>query len=330
MSARLRTGGSAGLGLLLACVVLATPAAAGEDAQAWLRKMVEATRSLNYDGTFVYHNSGAMQTMRIIHRAGPDGSQERLVALTGQPREVLRDHGEVTCILPDHRAVVVGRKSSAGVAGAPKFDPGRDLAEHYELRSRAGGRVAGRETRTVELQPRDEYRYGYTLAVDVDSGLLLKSELRAADGSVLEQIEFTSLDTPADIPDALLEPSISAEGFAYFADESSTSKTGTAGEGAASDWETGWLPDGFRMAERGSAPVFTSHQPVEQFVYSDGLASVSIFIERLADGADRLDGPSRMGAVNAFGRMIGDYQVTAVGEVPAATVRDVALSVRRR
>ena len=73
------------------------------------------------------------------------------------------------------------------------------------------------------------------------------------------------------------------------------------------------------------------NKPDEHMVYSDGLAAVSIFIEKIdKDGGTAMKGPSSMGAVHAFGDVINDYQITVVGEVPAATVELIGKSVRAR
>jgi len=61
-------------------------------------------------------------------------------------------------------------------------------------------------------------------------------------------------------------------------------------------------------------------------VYSDGLASVSVFIEKNQGSEKHLQGASSMGAVNAFGNSVGDYFVTVVGEVPVKTVQSMAQS----
>ena len=68
-----------------------------------------------------------------------------------------------------------------------------------------------------------------------------------------------------------------------------------------------------------------SDQIIEQMVYTDGLASLSIFIERHRDETHR--GGSSMGAVNAFIHIVDEHSVTAIGEVPAITVKQVAESV---
>jgi sigma-E factor negative regulatory protein RseB len=62
-------------------------------------------------------------------------------------------------------------------------------------------------------------------------------------------------------------------------------------------------------------------------VYSDGLASVSVFIERSGDPVPVAAGYSSLGAINTYSTLRGGYQITVVGEVPASTVRQIAASV---
>ena len=68
----------------------------------------------------------------------------------------------------------------------------------------------------------------------------------------------------------------------------------------------------------------------EHLVYSDGLATVSVYVEKLMDGTRSYTGLSNMGAMNAYGTVIDGHQVTVVGEVPAATVQSMAQSVVRQ
>lgn len=311
---------------VLAASVSAASLAAGDphEARRWLTRVSEAATSLSYDGTFVYRNGDSMESMRIIHRAEAGASQARLLSLSGEAREVIRDDNKVTCILPDSGSVMVSKSRPKAVGGFSVFNPRGDFSEHYALELAAGERVAGRATRLVTVMPRDRWRYGYRLFVDEHSGFLLKSELVDATGSVLEQIEFTSLTLPDSIPDELLQPGVSGEGFTWY----TTSTQDDAPQ--ESGWSVGWLPAGFTMSDRASDPAGAGRMPVEHLVYTDGLASVSIFIEHLDAQGERLEGLSRMGAVNAFGIMVAGFQVTAVGELPGGTVERIGRSVTRR
>lgn len=320
-------------GLLWALMTQAAAAGdAAESPQKSLDRMTRAAQSLNYDGTFVYSNGAKMQSMRIIHRSGEEGERERLVALSGAAREVLRDRERVTCILPDSQSVVVAKSRPRQFPHSKLFDSETGFARFYTLSVRGGGRIAGRETRLVTVEPRDVFRYGYRLWLDRDTDLLLKSELVDENGDVAEQLVYTNIALPESIPDELLEPGISGDGYTWYRDEPGESSAGTeaARESAEPGWIPGWLPEGFTMSDHARDPILESRDPVEHLVYSDGLASLSVFIERLSTTGKPLDGLDSMGAVHAYGAMVDEFQITVVGEVPAATVTRVAGSITRR
>ena len=296
--------------------------------------MVEASRTLDYIGTFVYRNGSTIQSMKIIHRADPEGGKDRLVALSGAAREVIRDGERVTCILPDDRTVVISRRRAGGLSPSTTFGPeialGSNITEFYAMASGGTERVADREALVIVLRPRDRFRYGFRLAVDRETGLLLKSELLDGDGAAREQIVYTHLELPESIPDEDLESRISHAGFARY-DTVAAAASEDAPSAPAQDWDIGWLPAGFRMTDESYGSIRTTGRaPVEHRVYSDGLASLSIFIERGSDAGDRLEGHSSIGAFNAFGRTAGEFQVSVVGEVPGITVERVAASIMKR
>jgi sigma-E factor negative regulatory protein RseB len=316
----------------LMCAVVSSAGLAGESSdlpQQRLDRMAKAAQTLNYDGIFVYRNGATIQSMRIIHRFGDEGERERLVALSGAAREVLRDRERVTCILPDSQSVVVAKSRPRGFPHSALFESDGGFRRFYAMSIHKGERIAGRYTELVSVQPLDRFRYGYRLWMDRDTGLLLKSELIDEHDAIVEQLVYTNIDLPAQISDELLEPEISGAGYTWYNDDerAPASSAGPAGE---PQWSAGWLPDGFEMRDRTRNPILASRDPVEHLVYSDGLASVSIFIERLDSASEPLDGPSNMGAVNAYGSMLDGYQITVVGEVPAATVERMAMSIARR
>jgi len=316
----------------LLCAVFTNSGVAGETSaspQERLDRMARAAQTLNYDGTFVYRNGATMQSMRIIHRVGAEGERERLVALSGAAREVIRDRERVICILPDRQSVVVAKRRPRMFPYSKSFESATGFSRFYALSVRRGQRVAGRHTELVTVDPHDHFRYGYRLWMDRDLGLLLKSELIDAQGTIVEQLVYTNIALPARIPDELLEPEISGAGYTWYNDDQAESAV-ASGSASEPDWYPGWLPDGFELSDLARDPILASRDSVEHLVFSDGLASVSVFIEQLDAASETLAGLDAMGAVNAFGRMVGDYQITVVGEVPAATVEQLAMSIARR
>ena len=87
------------------------------------------------------------------------------------------------------------------------------------------------------------------------------------------------------------------------------------------------MPDGFVMNDQEKQNVEESQMPVEHLMYSDGLATVSVFVEKLDKSVNVVTGPSSMGGVNTFSTMTDSYLITAVGEVPRDTVKLFAKSV---
>ncbi len=316
----------------LLCAVFVNTGIAGEissNPQQSLDRMARAAQTLDYDGTFIYRNGATIQSMRIIHRGGGEGERERLVALSGAAREVIRDSQRVTCILPDSQTVVVSKSRPRTFPYSKLFASDTGFNRFYALSSGRGERVAGRHTQLVTVDPHDGFRYGYRLWMDRDLGLLLKSELIDEGGEIIEQLVYTNIDLPASIPDELLEPAISGAGYTWYNDDQSESVTAAAGD-REPGWYPGWLPDGFELSQVARDPILASRDPVEHLVFSDGLASISVFIERLDAASEPLAGLDSMGAVNAYGRMIEDYQITVVGEVPAITVERVSRSIVKR
>ena len=310
---------------------IAAPCAADmRDVRELLDRMVRASRSLDYIGIFVYRNGSTIQSMKIIHRADMDGSRERLVALSGAAREVIRDGHRVTCILPDDRAVVIARRRPGRLHPSTVFEPeiaiDSGITEFYALTSDGIERVADREASVINVQPKDRYRYGFRLAVGRETGLLLKMELLDHDSTALEEIVYTHLELPESIPDESLEPGISDAGFTrYEADAPEGEGRGPVAR--SQKWTIGWMPAGFRMADESYGPIGPGRDSVDHRVYSDGLASLSIFIEQGLDARDRIEGLFSVGAVNTFSRVVDEYQLSVVGEVPGITVEKVAASI---
>lgn len=321
--------------LLLVNVWLAgTAAATDKDAREWLREMSEASQELNYRGTFVYLHQGRMEAMRVIHSAAEGSEHERLVALSGEAREVIRDKQRVTCILPKSKSVVVSRSlpRKPFPAALPR-DLG-DLADNYEFVVQGEDRMAGRSARIVLIRPRDHFRYGYRLWLDDDSRMLLKSELIGGDNRAVEQMMFTHIEFPAAISESELQSSLHGEAYTRNGHDRLTEA-----QASASDWTVAALPPGFILTHSNRHALSSpTGQQVEHLVFSDGLATVSVYIEPSPEFAESADtsagtvpmGASNMGAVNTLGLQHDGHQITVVGEVPQITVERMGKAVRRK
>jgi len=308
----------------LTLAALAAPQAhAGEQsADEWLQRMTESLASLNYDGLFTHSTGQQSETMRIVHRVEDGRSVERLVSLDGSGREIVRTAEEIHFYMPDRRVVLVERRSDAGSLLRTLPTPGPKLDALYTLDLRKGTRMLGREVRVLDIQPRDAYRYGYRLWLDERTAMPLRSEVVGGQGKAVEAIHFTRLDVRDRIDPRDLEPAVDATGFQWV-------RPGKRPEPrvAAEGWRPRKIPPGFKLVATRVQVMPGVPMPVHHLIFSDGFASVSVFIE---PGPARGPAPpesTKVGSANAFSTQIDGHVVTAVGEVPAATVREFATSL---
>lgn len=302
-------------------------ALAADDAHVWLERMNTALATRNYDGTFFRLRGGVVESLRIIHRVQNGEVSERLVSLDGSGREFVRTGNELMCYLPDQRAVLVEQRPPDGLllGRLPRFDGSTEA--HYQLRQTESTRLMGRNTRVVEVSPRDDFRYGYRLWIDEATAMPLKTQLCDSQGNVIEQVVFSSLELPDHIPDSAFQPQISTAGFRWLRHSAPTlvSSANASLPGPPVMWDTLKLPAGFQITSRSSQIMPGSSAPVSHVVLSDGVASVSVFVEaRGVSDADRRSfstTETQLGSSAAFAAQSDGVRVTAVGEVPARTVR---------
>jgi len=296
-----------------------------QDAGDWLNRMSQAAHSLNYEGTFVYEHLGTIQSMKVFHGADEQGERERLVTLDGASREVIRDNDKVTCILPDDKAVLVDATGPA--RPFPISLPTRleQLEGYYDVQMAGSDRVAERAARKLSIRPRDTYRYGQNVWLDEETALLLKSELVDEGGQVIERLMFTDLKLHAEaLPPAFFEPQQTGTDLTWYT--RGPEHAGDQEDSPENAWRVEDLPPGFRQDIRRVHRVAATAGPVEHLVYTDGLASVSVFIEKGVDDKSFM-GMSRKGAVNVYARGTDGYRIMVIGEVPPATVRRIGDSV---
>lgn len=315
-------------GLFLLCLYLPfSVALAGDDLLKSLSRMQNALQSLNYYGTLVFLQDGDVQSMSLVHQSTEKGEVERIVNLNGYAREVIRKDDLVTCYLPDSQSVTVSKRRS-GKGGWLSKLVANDFAvlqEHYSFQMDGEDRVAGYPTRRVLIQPNDAFRYGYRLWLDNKTGLLLKSDLLSESARVLEQAMFAEISIVDAIPDDMLLPSVDDTGFVRHDDQAVI-----APAAVAQTWLVDKLPPGFKVVSQTRHQLPDSAQLADHLLVSDGLASVSIYIEALDGEPAAFNGPFTRGAVNVYSTSVDDYQIVVVGEVPEKTVEMMAKSLRRQ
>ncbi len=312
----------------LLLVLFASPVvlAAAPDPRQLLNAMTQALEQKNYDGTFVYQKENSLASLRIIHRYRDGMENERLISLTGNGGEVLRDNQTVTCILPERHSVMIEPSRPRNIFPEINQQAISRLTHYYRFRLAGRDRVADREAWIVSIEPRGAYRYTYRYWIDADTFLLLRTSLLNRHGKILEQIMFTNITLPEEIPDSLLQPGIRGIGHTWQTHWGEDTVIDTSKNGLG--WRIGWLPQGFELKNSQLRTASGSPVPIEHMVFSDGLAMVSVFVEQLQEGTPRREGYTMMGAVSTYSMVKSGYQLTVLGEVPAITVRQIASSLQ--
>lgn len=297
-----------------------------EEAVGWLRKMADASRLLNYSGTFVYRHGNTSETSRIVHYVNAAGGEfEKMETLEGPAREVIRTNDQVVCYLPEAKTVIIEKR---GKRSFPNLLPERltGITESYLVRLQGRDRVAGRECQVVALSPRDKLRYGHRFCAESESGLPLRARTYDENGRLLESFAFTEIRLGGTFNSEEVKSSYSEVSRGWRVDHSGFPTAETPAD-------TGWVltrqPAGFRKLTELKRSIAGRSSMVSHIVYSDGLAAVSVFIEPLPK-VHIAQSLSHQGAVNIFIRPVADYMITVLGEAPAATVMQIANSLEYR
>lgn len=292
----------------------------------WLMRMHEASRNRSYVGTFVVSSGGAMSSARIWHVC--DGTQqlEKVETLTGAPRTIFRHNDKVVTFMPDQKVVRAEKQESLGLFPQLLKSTDSHIADFYTARQEGSERVAGLEADIVALIPRDTMRFGYRVWVEQKKGMVIKLQTLDADGKVLEQAAFSELQLDAPVKlDKLAQMMARVDG--YRIEKSGLVKTTASAEG----WMLKTPVPGFQSMGCHKRPLAgrAGSDPM-QWVFSDGLASVSIFVESFDAGRHLKESRMSLGATQSLTRRVDAYWLTVMGEVPMATLGLFADGLERK
>ncbi len=283
----------------------------------WLDKMSQASQLQNFRGTLVIRRDDKMQAIRVRQGITNEGSWQTLESLTGEPQNIVRRNDEVTSIFPSKKLITISGDSGKGPLHPILPENRRILKKYYSLSLEGEDRIANKPAQIVKMLPLDEHRYGYVFWLDQESGILLKCDMLDEKGKVLEQLMYSDVELLNQEPENPLNLS-DLQGY-------TTLNLRDADTAITVDWKASQLPDGFILKRS----VKTRHpgQPLTyHLVFSDGMASVSVFITQKKMHKSVI-GASNMGPVNAFSAILNNNHVTAIGEVPLSTVRMIAQSI---
>lgn len=284
----------------------------------WLTRMHDASRRRAYIGTLVVSAGSSMSASRIWHVCDGDQQMERVDTLTGAPRTTVRHNNEVITFAPDSKMAWVEKRESLGLFPDLLRTPDNVIPDHYTVKANGLERVAGHKADVLEIRPRDNLRFGYRIWLEKETGLVVKLQTLDGQGQVLEQVAFTELKLDAPVSmDKLSKLMKGTQG--YEVHRPVLRKTTPEAEG----WRLKGPIPGFQSMschtrESVQASGVASH-PM-QWVFSDGLASVSLFVEPYNEQQHLEEKATVIGATHSLTRRLGQHWVTALGEVPHSTL----------
>lgn len=314
-------------GLLAMTALLAASNALADqfaEARVWLERMSASMREQSYQGTFVYVRGDDVETIRLTHVLENGAIRERLVALSGPPREVVRDGRGLRAVGERGDAT----SPPAQLVGVPIPDFSAASLERaqarYMFEMGGEGRIAGYQGRKLTITPRDQYRYGYELWLEDRTALLLRWVLYDPDRRPLAKLMFTELVTGDAVDHTALGEEADQPAATGGTPQAAPVRAAASPEAFPVDELT--LPPGFALAAQGRDPA---NPESEHLVFSDGLASVSVYLEPSAAETGLPEGLSRVGTTNAWSRRGEDRRVTVVGEVPPVTLKTIGRAFLR-
>jgi sigma-E factor negative regulatory protein RseB len=294
----------------------------------WLRRMHAAARQHGYTGTFVVtYESGEFFSARVWHVCEGDLQMERVDALSGPPRSTFRRNDLVVTFLPEAKVVKSEKRENFKLFPHFSGAPGPSIADFYTAQVTGQGRVAGFDADVVQLAPRDDLRFGYRMWSERRSGLVVQLQTLDHANKVIEQSAFSELQLDAPVETRTLERMM-ADTAGYRVEAVELEHASAQNEGWALDKPVmGFKPVNCYRRPGGGAPGYTV-----QWTFSDGLASVSLFLEPYGARRRPREALLAIGATYTLTRRLtgsGDWWLTAVGEVPPKTLEAFAQGLSR-
>ncbi len=292
-----------------------------------LDRIARAAQQENYEGVFVYQRGTFVQSSRISHYAVHGGEYEALETLDGKPRKLLRHDDDLYTFVPERHLCVVEKRQNRDAFPALLSESGREVLAVYQPKLLAPDRVAGIDAQVVELDPKDAYRFSYKLWTDSKTGLLLRAQTLDASGQVLEQISFSQLRIGVPGQKAPI-----AAGIRNTAGWTVVRPPVEPVDMEAQGWSLNPDVPGFRKVREVRRPMAARDAsdppiPVDQAVFSDGLSTISVFVEP-AEKNSRKEGAGASGATHVLVTRHGDYWITLLGEVPQGTLQLFASAIK--
>ena len=297
---------------LTAALAVASAAHAAPDGYAALQAAVKADDRVSFSGTItslVYGaNTATATVVRIEHRAPTDWRLWYVAPADAYGRLILSNESVTYQYEPKTGKVFSNDWAAMSPFAAATLDLGR-VQRNYSVQRGDHASVAGRAASTLSLISSYSHALVMRLWVDNATGLVLRRETYHADGTIAAKTSFDNIRYVKDLPNDLFKMTVPA---------GMTLAPGTEYGKATTDVQTmvsglsfkpldpPALAEGFSL-DKSSHDVRGGVQTA-QFIYSDGLRSISLF-ENPTGRYPTIDGPEPKPI--AVGKQTGEYTSVA-------------------
>ncbi|MDG0971200.1 MAG: MucB/RseB C-terminal domain-containing protein [Porticoccaceae bacterium] len=309
------------LAALLAAVFVHGPLISQQMDSAYdlMARMAKASKELSYSGLFTYEFRDNLTSVKVEHVVRDGETYERIVYMDGPEREIVRRGENINCM----RASDMLLRGSALKINDNTY---AHLQDFYNFYIRGDARIAGRQVSVVNVIPKDKYRYGYVIAIDKETGLMLQSVLINRQGKPMERFQFVDVSIGTQVNDIEFSSEL-IDSADIGADQSDCLEGNQQAKVSESRWTPRWLPAGF---------VLSSYQPAgtdgqESLMYTDGLAVFSVFIDSSSKIRNLPKVDANLGATVAVltNTEFNDqrFAICVVGEIPRSTASQIANAI---
>ncbi|WP_227368418.1 MucB/RseB C-terminal domain-containing protein [Halomonas sp. M20] len=264
----------------------------------WLERSMMASQCYMFRAQAIRISAAGVRTLALAHEIH-DGVVREVTRYLDGPAVIYERYGRL-----GRNGILMQRSTNSSPAFAL-----RGIDRHYRLTLGDEERVAGRLSMRLDIEPRDELRYGHRLWLDSATGLPLKQNLVDAEGNILETFQMTELIEPRLYSQVVpLEP---------------------LQDMPSGPWQPGWIPAGYAAVPL-LPTVGVSGKVMSHRLYTDGLSSFSLFVQPLKnDHETLLPGIHRLGVSHAAVRHLRldkahTLQVVVLGELPPKVLYRIA------
>ncbi|XNM76083.1 sigma-E factor regulatory protein RseB [Escherichia coli] len=276
-----------------------------------------ASQSLNYELSFISINKQGVESLRYRHARLDNRPIAQLLQMDGPRREVVQRGNEISYFEPGLEPFTLNGDYIVDSLPSLIYTDFKRLSPYSDFISVGRTRIADRLCEVIRVVAR-----WYTLQLHRVDGhqieLPMRVNLLDRDGETLKQFRVIAFNVNQDISSSMqtlakanLPPLLSVP----------------VGEKAKISWTPTWLPQGFSEVSSSRRPLPTmDNMPIESRLYSDGLFSFSVNVNRATPSST--DQMLRTGRRTVSTSVRDNAEITIVGELPPQTAKRIAENIK--